>query len=271
MLKIKDISLRLGQKDILQQVSLSAQPGEVLGLIGPNGAGKSTLLKVVSGLLKADHGNVQWNNIPLSQYPIHEMAQWRAVMTQSVHLSNNFSVDEVVMMGRYPYFKTLPTAIDHAEVAQNLELLGLSHFIGRRFNQLSGGEKQRVHFARVLSQLSFATGDHEPPQLLLLDEPLNNLDIKHQYQCLHVAQEFANRGHVVVMVLHDINLAMEFASSLALLKNGRMLACGPTTIVGNDQNFSECYDLEAQVHHGTYGARVDFRPLNPPLELLRHS
>lgn len=264
MLTLHNISVSLEKKLILRDVSFSARRGEVLGLIGPNGAGKSTALKTISRLIAPSKGQVLWKGLPMANYPMEEMARWRAVMTQSIVTANNFNVEEVVMMGRYPYFKNRPNGKDYTEVFETIEALGLSKLSKQRIGQLSGGEKQRVHLARVLAQLSYSTGKNEQAQLLLLDEPLNNLDIKHQFHCLQLAQNFASRGNIVVMVLHDINLACTYASSLCLLKEGRVLAYGPTSEVGTAYNFSQCYDLEAEVHSIARGCRVDFKPEKQP-------
>jgi iron complex transport system ATP-binding protein len=217
-----NLTYRLGPKSLLQNVSLSARPGEVLAIIGANGAGKSTLLKVLSGDLKPSAGEVLLEGKPLAQWPAAALARRRAVLTQQHTLALAFEVRELVLLGRYPHFGGQPTAHDHAIVSAALDLVGLGHLAGREYPTLSGGEQQRAQLARVLAQVWEAENG-----FLLLDEPLTGLDLHHQHQTLAVARQLARRGFGVIVVLHDLNLAAQYADQVLLLHQGRAVASGP--------------------------------------------
>jgi iron complex transport system ATP-binding protein len=217
-----NLTYRVGPKSLLQNVSLSARPGEVLAIIGANGAGKSTLLKLLSGNLKPSAGEVVLEGKPLAQWPAAALARRRAVLTQQHTLALAFEVRELVLLGRYPHFGGQPTAHDHAIVAAALDLVGLGHLAGREYPTLSGGEQQRAQLARVLAQVWEAENG-----FLLLDEPLTGLDLRHQHQTLAVARQLARRGFGVIAVLHDLNLAAQYADQVLLLHQGRPVASGP--------------------------------------------
>jgi len=217
-----NLSYRIGPKSLLQNVSFSARPGEVLAIIGANGAGKSTLLKLLSGDLKPSAGEVIFEGKSLAKWPAAALARRRAVLTQQHTLALAFEVRELVLLGRYPHFGGQPTAHDHAVVAAALDLVGLRHLAGREYPTLSGGEQQRAQLARVLAQVWEAEKG-----FLLLDEPLTGLDLRHQHQTLAVARQLARRGFGIIAVLHDLNLAAQYADQVLLLHQGRAVASGP--------------------------------------------
>lgn len=246
MLLVEDLSYNIGQHNILQDISLECKKGELTAILGANGAGKSTLLNAIAKKIKAHKGAVKWDDTRLEHFKNEEMARWRGVLTQSSNVASQFLVEEVAMMGRYPFFKNNPSLKDQAEVQACLKLVKADDKSDRVFNSLSGGEKQRVHLARVLAQMSFHTDTHAN-KLLLLDEPLNNLDISHQHLCLQIARDFAKRGNAVLMVIHDINLAIEYAHQLVFLKNGKLLSAGNADDTCTPETISTCYDIDAQI------------------------
>ena len=253
MLSIHQLSYHIKGQALLSQVSLQARPGELLAVLGPNGAGKSTLMRMISGEWPLQQGAIQWQGQDLAAQRSEEMARTRAVLTQKVHMSHAFPVREVVLMGRYPHFKRQPSPTDWALVDQCLARTETHHFAARNYQVLSGGEQQRVQLARALAQVAQAGG----PFLLLLDEPLNNLDIRHQYALMQEAQRFASQGHVVLMVMHDLNLAARFADRILLLKQGRTQALGPPWQVLTESHLTETYDFPMQVMpHPTQGFPV---------------
>lgn len=249
MLEVRNISYGTAGKEILREISFVARPGKFLGILGPNGAGKSTLLKLLSRELKMQHGHVLFNGIGLNVFSITDMAKARAVMTQNISMSGHFNVHEVVMMGRYPYFKSVPQPADADAVQRALVMAGLQDFEHRTYHSLSGGEQQRVQFARVLAQMD---SPQVKPKMLLLDEPLNNLDIKYQHQLLETAVDFSRKGNVVMAVLHDINLSALYADELLLLHRGKLKAMGSPHEVINEKILETCYDFPVRVTEHPY-------------------
>ncbi|MBS1581822.1 MAG: heme ABC transporter ATP-binding protein [Bacteroidetes bacterium] len=229
---------------VLRDVSFTARPGELAVVIGPNGAGKSTLLKLIAGDHPVRSGSVLWGGSDLQRLPPLGTARWRAVLDQRNRIGFGFTVREVVMMGRYPHFTVRPSALDEHAVECALERMGLHRLARRDINTLSGGEQQRTHIARALAQID---GPAAAPGLLLLDEPLNDLDVKHQHALLAHLRAFAQDGHVVVAVLHDVNLAAQYAHRVLLLAKGRVLADGPAPDVLIPAALAAAYGLQAHV------------------------
>lgn len=246
MLEVRNLSFSVSKRPILLPLSFEAEAGNFYVLLGANGAGKSTLIKLLSNEYEVSGGSVLWKGRPLSSYKIREIAKERAVMTQKVHLSNDFDTEEIVMMGRYPHFASSPREEDRHVVRKVIEETGISAFTGKPYHQLSGGEQQRVQFARVLAQLEEA-GPEAKGKLMLLDEPLNNLDVKYRHLILSQAKAFARKGNSVIMVMHDINLAARYADRILLLKKGRLMTEGKPSEVIRDEILSLCYDCPARV------------------------
>ncbi len=224
MLKTEGISFSIGSKPIVKDISVEFLPGEFNMILGPNGSGKSTFLKIFSGELKGYGGHVWYNGETILQQQKQEIAKYRAVMSQQPDLTFPLTVEEVVMMGRYPHFNYRPFKRDETVCAEVMTRMNLHDFKDRNYLTLSGGEKQRVQFARVLAQIwdKPASGT----RFLFLDEPLNNLDISYQQELLQIAREFGRHETVLVAVMHDINLAIQYADRLFFMKEGRMVASG---------------------------------------------
>ena len=224
MLKAKGINFSIGNKQILQDINLEFLPGQFNMILGPNGSGKSTFLKIFSGELQGYSGEVFYGNKKLESIKKTELAKVRAVMSQQPELSFPLMADEVVMMGRYPHFGFQPTKKDEAICKQVMARMNIECFSDRNYLTLSGGEKQRVQYARVLAQI------WEPPatgcRYLFLDEPLTSLDINYQQEFLQIAREFTKEHTILVAVMHDINLAIQFADQLFFLKEGKLVAKG---------------------------------------------
>ncbi|GAB2764790.1 heme ABC transporter ATP-binding protein [Rhabdobacter roseus] len=241
MIEVNNLSVSLGGKELLKNVSFRVRPGQFWAIVGPNGAGKSTLLKVLSRDLAPSGGEVLFNARPLAKYQNQELAQVRAVLSQHNQVSLPFKAEEIVMMGRYPYHEHEPTDADYAIVHRCLAKVEALHLADRLYPTLSGGEQQRVQLARTLAQI------WEVPQgYLLLDEPTNGLDLKHQYQTLHLARELAGRGYGVVAVLHDLNMALHYADRLLLLSKGSTYAEGTPAEVLNPAAIEAVYGIAVQ-------------------------
>lgn len=242
MIRATNLTYQAGSKKLLQSVSLSARPGELLAVVGANGAGKSTLLKLLSGDLKPSAGEVLLEDRKLGVWPPAALARRRAVLTQQHTLALAFQVRELVLLGRYPHFGGQPTAHDWAVVAAALDLVDLGHLAEREYPTLSGGEQQRAQLARVLAQVWEAEGG-----FLLLDEPLTGLDLRHQHQTLAVARQLTRRGFGVVAVLHDLNLTAQYADQVLLLHRGRAVTSGPPAQVFTPEYIHLAFGIEVEL------------------------
>lgn len=246
MMDAQNLTLSRGGTTILRNVSLQLNAGEVVGLLGANGAGKSTLLSAMSAELKPDSGQVMLSGKPLVAMSHREQARHRAVLPQKPGLSFDLGVDEVVAMGAYPFLE-LSSSLVATEVAQALALADVAHLAPRRYPELSGGEQQRVQFARVLVQCKAARAAKEK-RFLLLDEPTASLDPKHQRDLLRVAAALAHEGNTgVLVILHDVNLAARWCDRLLLLDGGRAIATGTPEEVLTPAHLWQAYGIEAQV------------------------
>jgi iron complex transport system ATP-binding protein len=243
MLKTENIYFRIGKKLILNGIDAQFNPGEFNMILGPNGSGKSTFLKIFSGEIKGYEGSVFYNGKKIDQHNKEELAKYRAVMSQQPELIFPLMVEEVVMMGRYPHFTFNPNKKDEAICNAVMERMNLASFKERNYLTLSGGEKQRVQYARVLAQIweKPATGF----RYLFLDEPLNSLDVNYQQEFLQIAREFTNDETVLIAVMHDINLAVQYADKLFFLKEGELAAHGKPKDILSSQLIKDVFDVKA--------------------------
>ncbi len=246
MLAAEKVTLARNGARILEQVSLGIEPGEVVGLLGSNGAGKSTLLAALSAELAADGGSLTLDGRALTAMPPREQARRRAVLPQKPGLTFDLGVREVVAMGAYPFPELSPAQVD-ALARQALDWADATHLDGRRYPELSGGEQQRVQFARVLVQCSAGRAPGEA-RYLLLDEPTASLDPKHQADLMRRAAQLAHEGNTgVLVILHDMNLAARWCDRLLLLSGGKAVALGTPAEVLTPANLYLAYGIEAQV------------------------
>jgi iron complex transport system ATP-binding protein len=177
-------------------------------------------------------------------------------LSQHYNLSLPFACEEIVMMGRYPHFSGHPATADQEIVQHCMQSMQVEQFTGRLYQTLSGGEQQRVQMARVLAQLHGSITD----KLLLLDEPTASLDVLHQQACLHKARQMAQQGYTVIIILHDLNLAAQFADQILLLKNGQLVMQGSMQEVLTPEHIATAYDMKVEAwHHAAY----DFPVLVP--------
>lgn len=237
------LNFTIGSRNLVQDVSVTVRPGEVVGVVGPNGAGKSTLLKMLAGDLHPGQGEVRLNGKALSQWGKRERAQLRAVLPQSTSLTFGFTVMEVVLVGRSPHIRGLERAVDFAIAREALAAAKIESLANRIYTTLSGGEQQRVQLARVLAQIWEGNG----PRYLLLDEPTNNLDLTHQHGTLEVASEFARRGVGVLAILHDLNLAAQYADRVLIMKEGRNLAYGRPNAIFTPDIIHTAFDMPVMI------------------------
>ena len=243
MVEAVNIGYRIGGKRLIDGISCSFEPGKLHLIVGPNGAGKTTFLKILSGQLRPSEGNILFNKRDLQSFTVRQLAQRRAVLSQNIALSFPLTVEEVVMMGRYPYFTGTPGLADLEICKEMLERFGLTDLKERDYMKLSGGEQQRVHFARIMAQTSTALSDG--PSLLLLDEPLTFLDIQYQYHFMQQLVASVKKENIVVIgIVHDLNLAAKFADRIYIIGNGQLTASGSVAEALTVDNITTAFKLK---------------------------
>ena len=243
-LRAHDVSLRLGASKVLADVSVTVTPGTFAALVGPNGAGKSSLLRVLSGDLAPSGGYVTLDDEPMALFSSRDLAELRSVMGQSATIAFDFYVEEVLAMG------WLGSAVAYREALRDVvRRCTLDGLLDRRFNTLSGGESQRVQFARALLQIwrGPSASTSAAPRYLLLDEPTASLDINHELALLRLARHACAQNIGVLAVLHDLNLAARFADRVALLDGGCMVADGAPDSVLTAERLSRVYATPVRV------------------------
>ncbi|MFJ5770647.1 ABC transporter ATP-binding protein [Psychrobacillus sp. NPDC093180] len=239
MIEIKGLSKSFGKKTVVEDVTLKIQAKAITSFIGPNGAGKSTLLSMVSRLLDADTGEVLLDQSDVKKMKSDSFAKRVAILKQTNHLNIRLTVRELVSFGRYPYSKGRLNEEDQKFVDQALEYMNLTEMQDKFLDELSGGQKQRAFISMVIAQ---------DTEYILLDEPLNNLDMKHSVQIMKILRKLVDElGKTVVIVLHDINFASVYSDRIVALKDGRLVKDGPTHEIINSKALREVYDMDIPV------------------------
>ncbi len=255
MLTASSLSFAYRDRPVLDQVSLSVERGDLVGILGPNGSGKTTLLKTLAGTLSPNAGEVMFDGRPLARWARRETARRLAYVPQETHAPFDFTVLDIVLMGRYPHLGTfaLEGPADLAIARASLEATDTASFEERLFSTLSGGEKQRVVIASALAQ---------EPELLLLDEPTASLDIGHQLDVQDLLLRLnRDRGMTMVLSTHDLNFAAALCRSLVLLRNGQVLAQGPTEAVLTSAAVQTLYGVTAEVQRHARAGRLTVTPI----------
>ncbi len=239
MIEIKGLTKRFGKKPVVEDVTVTIEPGTITSFIGPNGAGKSTLLSMVSRLLEADTGEVLLDQNNVKKWKSSDFAKRVSILKQANYLNVRLTVRELVSFGRYPYSKGRLSAADEKFVDQAIEYMNLADMETKYLDELSGGQKQRAFIAMVIAQ---------DTDYILLDEPLNNLDMKHSVQIMRILRKLVDElGKTVVIVLHDINFASVYSDRIVALKNGRLMKNGPTREIINSDVLREIYDMDIPI------------------------
>lgn len=236
-ISVQDLDFSFGDKKILENICLNIKKKEFVGLIGPNGSGKSTLLKCIYRTLKPDEGTVSLEDRLIQTFTLRETAKMMAVVAQHNETQFDFTVLEMVLLGRSPHKKFMErdNERDYLLAEEALSKVGMSEFKSRSLNSLSGGEKQRIILARALVQET---------DCLILDEPTNHLDIRYQLQFMSIAREL---GITVVSAIHDLNIASLYCDKIYALKDGALLAWGTPQEVLTEENIAALYGVHAKV------------------------
>lgn len=246
MLSAKNISYKIGNKPLLENVSVDFETGKLNIIIGANGAGKSTLVKIICNQIQPQEGKICYGEKNIKEISIGELARIRAVLSQNVDLAFPLSVAEVVMMGRYPHFSGRPTEKDQIACEEAMRFFGVWEMAERNYMTLSGGEKQRTHFARVFAQIWYPIPANN--RYLILDEPLTFLDIFYQFDFMHKITDLLKQKDMVVAgVVHDLNLAAKFADKIILLHEGKVLASGTKKEVLTKENIRKAYQMDTHI------------------------
>lgn len=230
VLRLDRVGFDVAGRRILDEVSLTLEPGRLTVVVGPNGAGKTSLVRLASGETRPSRGRVVWNGKDVAEVPVWRLAAIRAVMSQSTEVGFSFSVAEVVALGFDGVGRRAAAATRLATLARALDTADVGHLAERDVRTLSGGERQRVLFARALAQLEAGRAVVER-RALLLDEPVASLDLSHQITLMERARAVADDGVAVLAILHDLNLAATFADRMIALAAGRVAAEGPPAAV----------------------------------------
>lgn len=237
---IRDLEFRYDAKSVLKDIDLEAAEGEVLALVGPNGSGKTTLLKNISGVLKPPKGAIYLDFKKLTELSPKEIARQLAAVEQEVHVGFDFTVREVVELGRLPHLKRLQTfrAQDQQAIEEAMRATEVQSFAERSIFSLSSGERQRVWLAMALAQ---------EPKVLLLDEPTAHLDINYQIGIMGIIKSLAQKGLTVLLAIHDLNLAAVYADRIAVLHKGRIVALGEPRNVLTEELIERVFKARVRV------------------------
>ncbi|WP_085248469.1 iron ABC transporter ATP-binding protein [Gilliamella mensalis] len=241
MIKIANVSKNYQTIPVLKNVSATISQGGITAIIGPNGAGKSTLLSIISRLLLADEGQVKIQNMDVVNTPSDKLATYLSVLRQENRFTSRLTVFELVGFGRYPYTKGRLNADDYNHIHRALDFLNLTEYKDRFLDELSGGQRQRAYVAMVLCQ---------DTEYVLLDEPLNNLDMKHAVAMMKQLRRAADElGKTIVIVIHDINFASVYSDYILAMKNGELIYQGSPQQIMNATILEDIFDTPVKIEN----------------------
>lgn len=239
MIKISNVTKTYGCKDVVDKASTSIRKQRITSFIGPNGAGKSTLLSMVSRLIPKDGGQIYIDGREIETWNNNDLAKKIAILKQINHINIKLTIRELVSFGRFPHNQGYLTEEDIAHIDNAIEYMKLKPIENRYLDELSGGQRQRAYIAMVLAQ---------DTEYILLDEPLNNLDMKHSVEIMKILRELVDElGKTIAIVIHDINFASRYSDYIVALKDGKIVEDGPTHRIINDNVLREIYDLDFNI------------------------
>ncbi|MBG9794492.1 iron ABC transporter ATP-binding protein [Paenibacillus dendritiformis] len=241
MVEVRGVSKQYGGKNVIEDISVTIAKRKITSFIGPNGAGKSTLLSIISRLISKDCGEVFIDGKEISQWDSKELAKKISILKQSNHINLRLTIRELVSFGRFPYSQGRLSDEDWKYVDEAIEYMGLAEMQHKYLDQLSGGQKQRAYIAMVIAQNT---------EYILLDEPLNNLDMKHSVQIMKILRRLVNElGKTIVIVIHDINFASCYSDYIVALKNGKVIKEGSTDDIIDSAVLHDIYDMDMSIEN----------------------
>lgn len=240
MISIKNLSKRYGEKEVVSNVTLDIEKGMITSFIGPNGAGKSTLLSMISRLIDSYEGEIRIDGNSLKNWKSSELAKKISILKQNNNLNIKLTVRELISFGRYPYSKGKLNREDERLIDQAISYMQLQDMEERYISELSGGQRQRAYIAMVIAQNT---------EYILLDEPLNNLDMKNAVEIMKILRNLVDElGRTVLIVIHDINFASCYSDKIVALQDGKIKYHDDTDKIINSRVLSELYDMKFDVH-----------------------
>lgn len=241
MFKINNVNKNYGFQKVLSEINLEIPQNKLTCIIGPNGAGKSTLLNAISRLIKVDKGDILIDSKNLKDWDKKELSKTLSIMKQLNNINVRLTIADLVAFGRYPYSEDRLTENDYQKINEAIEYTGLSSIKDKYIDELSGGQKQRTYIAMTLAQ---------DTEYILLDEPLNNLDIKHILEVMHLLKKLVEeQNKTIILVVHDINIASTFADYIIAMKNGEIIESGLTEDIINNEILYKIYEINFQIEN----------------------
>lgn len=244
MIKLKNITKTYGNHKVLDNVSLEVEEGSLTSFIGTNGAGKSTLLSIIARLLKADSGQIEIDGTEIGDWNNRKLAQTLSVLRQNNNIDLKLTVEELIAFGRFPYSRGQLNAEDHQKIEEAIQFMNLTEMRGKYLNDLSGGQQQRAFIAMIIAQ---------DTKYILLDEPLNNLDMKHSVEIMQTLRLLCDElGRTVIIVIHDINFASVYSDRIVALEEGKLKFDDVAERIMDESRLKELFGLDFDVyeHHG---------------------
>ena len=237
--KVSNLEFGYSFETVLNKISFNINKGEIISILGPNGAGKSTLIKCLDGLLNYKNGNIEIDGKSMKYMKRDEISKKIAYVPQSTSTLFSLRVFDMVMLGRRNYTSLKHKKTDCFKVLEAIKMLNIEHLAMKNFNQLSGGQRQKVIIARAIAQET---------DIILLDEATSNLDIRHQLEVMEIIKKFSrNFGITIIMILHDLNIASRYSDRIIILKNGDIAAMGSAKEVITEEKISSIYGVESHI------------------------
>lgn len=239
MIRVSDLVKKYSDKAVVDNISIDIEKGKITSFIGPNGAGKSTALSMITRLMKKDSGNVSIEGKNLEEWEKRELSKKIAILKQSNNISLKLTIRELVSFGRFPHSEGRLTNEDESRIDEAIEYMKLKDIEHKYIDELSGGQRQRAYIAMVIAQNT---------EYVFLDEPLNNLDMKHSVEMMKVLRNLCDDlGKTVVLVMHDINYTSCYSDYIVALKDGKIAKYGTTEEIINKEVLEEIYEMDFDV------------------------